>query len=315
MGMTKERKQELLELKRKKNNERRKRNYEKQKILKQEGLKLKAKKRLSDTYEASRKRKYREEKQQAAEDKEKKKAKARESNRKRQQRCRNKKLREKRSIEPAEDEYTPEVKNKSSFQSKHQKFRLKKKLNKIIPVSPTRSRKVELIESFAKSPKTLKVLAEKGFMLTDEEVNDNEVNKIIVDNLKDSVKLLKSQSAGTMKEIVRKAYRTGLKMATLGCKEQKAMKKVSKRSEVRPSIVSDVIKSFQEVPDPTAWLSESRNSKSNKLTEESTESIRKFWHANSRPTGDKRDVVRKRIGLKQYTQHPRQILEKTQTEL
>ena len=114
-----------------------------------------------------------------------------------------------------------------------------------------------------------------------------------------------------MKENVRKVYRTGLKMATLCCKEQKSMKKVSKRLEVRPSIVSDSIKSFQEAPDPTAWLSESRNSKSNKLTEESRELIRKFWHANSRPTGDKQDVVRKRIGLKQYTQHPRQILEKT----
>ena len=151
-------------------------------------------------------------------------------------------------------------------------------------------------------------------MLTNKEVNDNKVNKIIVDNLKDSIKLLKSQSAGTVKENVRKAYRTGLKMATSGCKDQKSMKKVSKRS-VRPSIVSDVIKSFKEAPDPTAWLSESRNSKSNKHTEESRESIRTFWHANSRPTGDKRDVVRKCTGLKQYTQHPRQILEKTQTEL
>ena len=185
---------------------------------------------------------------------------------------------------------------------------------KIIPVSPTGSRKVELIESLAKSPKTSKVLAKKGFMLTDKEVNDNRFNKIIVDNLKDSIKLLKSQSAGTMKENVRKVYRTGLKMATLGCKAQKSMKKVSKRLEVRPSTVSDVIKSFQEAPDPTAWLSESRNSKSNKPTEESRESIRKFWHANSRPTGDKRDV-RDRIGLKQYTKHPGQILEKTQTEL
>ena len=122
---------------------------------------------------------------------EKKKAKARESNIKRQQRCRDKKLREKRSIEPTEDEYNPEVKNKSSFQAKHQKFRLKKKLNKITPVSPTRSRKVELIESLAESPKMSTVLAKKGFMLTDEEVNDNKVNKIIVDNLKDSIKLLK----------------------------------------------------------------------------------------------------------------------------
>ena len=61
-------------------------------------------------------------------------------------------------------------------------------------------------------------------MLTDEEVNDNKVNKIIVDNLKDSIKLLKSQSAGTMKENVRKANGTGLKMATLGRKEQKSVK-------------------------------------------------------------------------------------------
>ena len=89
-------------------------------------------------------------------------------------------------------------------------------------------------------------------MLTNEEVNDNKVNKIIVDNLKGSIKLLKSQSAGTMKENIRKAYRTGLKMATLGCKDKKCMKKVSKRSEVRPSIVSDVIKSFKEAPDSTA---------------------------------------------------------------
>ena len=117
--------------------------------MKQEGLKLKAKKRLSNTYEASRKRKYREEKQQAAEDTEKKKAEARESDRKRQQRCRDKKLREKRSIEPAEDEYIPEVKNKSLFQSKHQKFRLKKTLNKIIPVSPT------IIDRYHKCKRTI----------------------------------------------------------------------------------------------------------------------------------------------------------------
>ena len=35
-----------------------------------------------------------------------------------------------------------------------------------------------------------------------------------------------------MKENVRKAYRIGLKMATLGCKEQKSRKKMSKRLEI-----------------------------------------------------------------------------------
>ena len=35
------------------------------------------------------------------------------------------------------------------------------KFYEVIPVSPTRSRKVELIESLAKSPKTSKIIAKK----------------------------------------------------------------------------------------------------------------------------------------------------------
>ena len=53
---------------------------------------LQTKKRLSNTYEGSRKRKHRAEKQQTADNTEKKKAKPKESSRKRQQRCRDKKV-------------------------------------------------------------------------------------------------------------------------------------------------------------------------------------------------------------------------------
>ena len=40
-----------------------------------------------------------------------------------------------------------------------------------------------------------------------------------------------------------------------------------------------------------------------------------FWHEKSRPAGDKQDIVRQRMGLKNHIQHPKQILGKTQTEL
>ena len=118
-----------------------------------------------------------------------------------------------------------------------------------------------------------------------------------------------------MKGSVRLAYRSGLKMATLGCKENRSTRKISKKLEVSLSLVSGVLKSFQASPDPTSWLADTRMAKSCKLSDESRNIIRNFWHEKSRPTGDKRDIARQRMGLKNYIEHPKQILEKTQTEL
>ena len=218
-------------------------------------------------------------------------------------------------MKETESEETPLNQSKSCFGSKHQKHRLKKKLCNIFPNSPTRRRKAELIESLARSPKTSKALAKKGVLISEEESNDNKINKQIVDNLKSSFKILKSQSAGTMNENVRYAYRTGIKLVTIGCKQQRSLRKVSKKLDIRPAIVSSVVKSFEASPEPSAWINVSRSSKCNKLTDEAKAVIKKFWHENSRPTGDKRDIVRQRKGVKEYNEHPKQLLEKTQTEI
>ena len=34
----------------------------------------------------------------------------------------------------------------------------------------------------------------------------------------------------------------------------------------------------------------------------------------SRPTGNKEDLIRKRVGVKTWVEHPKNVLEKTQTE-
>ena len=78
------------------------------------------------------------------------------------------------------------------------------------------------------------------------------MNKQIVKSLKNSFKILKSTSSGIIKESDRLVYRSGLKMAALGCKEDWSIGKISKNLKVRPSLVSGVFKSFEASPDPTS---------------------------------------------------------------
>ena len=95
----------------------------------------------SNTAETIKKRKYRAKKP--------KKAKVRERNRQNQFKSRQQKLAFRRSNIDDLEETPTLTRQTSNFTSKYQKFRLKKKLYSTIPVSNTRSRKADLIESLA----------------------------------------------------------------------------------------------------------------------------------------------------------------------
>ena len=83
-------------------------------------------------------------------------------------------------------------KNKTTcFTSKYQKSRIKQKVVSVIPVSPTRKREVEIIETLANSPTTSQVLRKSGRILSKEYVEKNKVNNIIVDNLNNRFKNFK----------------------------------------------------------------------------------------------------------------------------
>ena len=75
--------------------------------------------------------------------------------------------------------------------------------------------------------------------------------------------------------------------------------------------MSSVAKSFEAPPEASAWINESRSSKCNKLIDEAEAVIKRFLHEKSRPTGNKRDIVKQRKGVKKYTEHLKQLLEKT----
>ena len=67
----------------------------------------------------------------------------------------------------------------------------------------------------------------------------------------------------------------------------------------------------------SCWEYTKRKTRSDGLSDETKKIVYTFWTSPgvSRPTGNKNDVKRHRIGPKSYISHPIQILEKTQTEI
>ena len=64
-----------------------------------------------------------------------------------------------------------------------------------------------------------------------------------------------------------------------------------------------------------SWLYVKRIVRQEALSEEDKEKIFKYWACiTSRPTGDKKEVLKKRIGKKEYTTNVKHVLEKTPTE-
>ena len=67
--------------------------------------------------------------------------------------------------------------------------------------------------------------------------------------------------------------------------------------------------------DEPSWLFTKRKPRIYSVKEEVKQYICQFWTFEaSRPTGDKKDLVRKRIGPKQYLEHAKHVLEQTQSE-
>ena len=68
--------------------------------------------------------------------------------------------------------------------------------------------------------------------------------------------------------------------------------------------------------DTESWLYPKCKVRQDAISEEDSKVIFNYWtNTASRPTGDKKDVVKKRIGKQQYVCHTKHVLEKTQTEV
>lgn len=64
-----------------------------------------------------------------------------------------------------------------------------------------------------------------------------------------------------------------------------------------------------------SWLLTKRKPRVDALSEEVKNTVFPFWtYTANRPTGDKKDIIRKRTGAKHYIEHPKHVLEQTQSE-
>ena len=190
---------------------------------------------------------------------------------------------------------------------------MKSELKQIIPESPTRTRKAELLMSLANSPQTKNAIQNNSLntslnaSLSESDATDRE----IVESLKETFSVIKSKSQSMNKDLLH-SYQLGV---AASCSNLKTVSKrqAAKRLGIRPSMVTKTLKSFCQAPDPLSWFSSEQYRKKNRkrsLSIEHKETIKEFWHSKSRPTGEKHDIIRKRIGYKTYLSRPCQILEK-----
>lgn len=245
--------------------------------------------------------------QNKAEKEEKKKAQSRERSKK----YRNKKKAAEMMTETEEMDsvVTPDV---AVFKSWMAKKRAVDKSRKALLATP--SKKVEVVEKLVQSPQTRKALQKKGLIKSPEEEKEMEALRAITTDLSNGIKHLKRNN----KNEGRAAF-GAMKSLAFGetVKEKRLTSTVSKLVSLDRRSVSRGIKRRFEVlkGDEPSWLLTKRKPRVDSLSEEVKNSVCLYWTFEaSRPTGDKKDIIKKRIGPKLYIEHAKHVLEQTQSE-
>ncbi|KAL9976804.1 hypothetical protein ACROYT_G014138 [Oculina patagonica] len=187
------------------------------------------------------------------------------------------------------------------------------KTRKVLPATP--NKKVEVVEKLVQSPQTREALEKKGLIKSPEEEKEMEALRAITTDLTSGIKHLKRN-----KKSEGRAAFGAIKSLAFGetVKEKRLTSTVSKLVSLNRRSVSRGIKRRCEVlkGDEPSWLLTKRKPRVDALSEEVKNSVCLYWTFEaSRPTGDKNDIIRKRIGPKLYIEHPKHVLEQTQSEV
>ncbi len=201
-----------------------------------------------------------------------------------------------------------ETPHKSAFRNKFHKCRTLKKVGKVIPDTPTKMKEAEIIaHRIKKCPLTRKNLVKLGVAYSEEAESQNAVNSVIANNLASNLKELNSTN-GTLPENKRKLYTAGIGLATDASGKATPMSKLGKKLGVNR-------KKLSPKQNVTLLQKSSRKKRKDAIPTGHLKIAHEFWISKSRPTGDRRDIKRKRIGPKSYKEHAKQVLEKTEREI
>ena len=136
--------------------------------------------------------------------------------------------------------------------------------------------------------------------------------KTITTDVVDGISQIKEKGkTGTLEKDTRSAYQVASTLVCGDSAKKRKISKVSKRVNVRWGFLKKKGSQRKE----SKFTPRKRSIRKDCINEESKKCIREFWENSvSRPTGNRKDLVQKRISAKLFDTHVRHVLEMTQTE-
>lgn len=192
---------------------------------------------------------------------------------------------------------------KYKFKNRMEKCRIFKKIKELVPGS--KEKRESVLASFLHKPSQKRPAA-----------SPDRLNNSVVQNIQyliSTTKKRRSDDARAAMNIITASV-SGENIA-----ESKAKCKLAERLGLRRSrVYSGFKRRITLLTSETACYTETtRKLRNDRINEDIKKRIYDWWISpqNSRPTGNKNDVKRKRTGYKTYISHPIQVLEKTQSEV
>jgi len=200
----------------------------------------------------------------------------------------------------------------NGFDNRTQKKRATDKVKEKLPSTP--KKKADIVQTLASSPRTRKILSNRGIIKTPEEQKEFSTLKALASDISEGLSEIKRSSSNE-----KRAVFSTFKSLAFGenIKKSRAKKSLGKLINLNEKSIGKAISRRQSIlkADAATWLHIKRKVRKDALSEEDTKTIFNYWtNTASRPTGDKKDTVKQRTGKQEYIHHAKHVLEKTQTE-
>ena len=182
-----------------------------------------------------------------------------------------------------------------------------------LPSSPRK--KVAVIASLVKSPTTQHALQRLGYLNSPENQEDVRMASAILEDAKATLQATKRKRSNDACAAthVSLSFLLGEKVIS-----RKLKSRVSQRLSINRKRLSNTYKHCVKTlrSDKSCWLFTERQTRSDSIPFEHRKLTYDFWSSPgiSRPTGNKKFIIRKRVAVRTYTCHAKQVLEKTQTD-
>ena len=202
----------------------------------------------------------------------------------------------------------------SFFPSRMAKKRAIETAKNALPGSPRR--RTEVLTALLESPNTRKALSAAATVNTPEQEEEVKLARALLKDVSTVLEATKHRRS----DGARATVSIGLSMLCgPSVAEGKMRKSLSEALNInRRRVAMSVTQNKNVFCDKDAlWKLTKRKTRSDAISEEVKQIAQDFWSSPeiSRPTGNKKDIKRERVGPKQYVFHEKQVLEKTQTEV